>query len=141
METEGLFTPESAGEASDHYEELGSSAQVVVKESAKAMDLSAEEYRERVTSDVIATAREALFASMLEVHVADRSTFESWLADHPGYEVVERGNENVDNVVWHAIPFEETVVAATFQDERRAAVETLRRQAFGTVYRDLLEGD
>jgi hypothetical protein len=141
METEGLFTPESAGAARERFDQLGASAQVVVKESAKAMDLSPEAYRERVTSDVIATAREALFASMLEVHVADRPTFESWLADHPDYEVVERGNENVDNVVWHAVPFRETVVAATFQDERRAAIETLRRQAFGTVYRDLLEGD
>jgi hypothetical protein len=141
METEGLFTPATAAEARDRYERLGSTAQVVVKETARAMELSTETYRERVTSEVIETARDALFASMLEVTVADRAAFEEWLEDHPDYEVIEHGSEHVDNVVWHAAPAAETVVAATYQDERRAAVETLRRQAFGAVYRDLLEGD
>lgn len=141
METEGLFTPESAREAIDRYQQLGPTAQVVVKETAKAMDLSAAAYRERVTSDVVEAAREALFASMLSVNVADRETFEEWLADNPDYEVLEHGNENVERVAWHAVPFEETVVAATFHSERRAAVETLRRQAFGHVYSDLLRED
>ena len=46
-------------------------------------------------------------------------------------------SENVDNVAWHAPPFADAV-AATFQNEEDAAVETLRRQAFGRVYRELL---
>jgi len=48
------------------------------------------------------------------------------------------GSEDVDNVVWHAPPFADAAIAATFQDERDAAVATLRRQAFGRLYRDAL---
>jgi hypothetical protein len=136
METEGLFAPATAAEARDRFETLGPSAQVVVKETAKAMDLDAESYRERVDSAVIATAREALFASLLEVHVGDRAAFESWCEDHPDYGVEEIGSENVDGVVWHAAPFAGTVVAATYHDQRRAAVDTLRRKAFAELYRD-----
>jgi hypothetical protein len=44
----------------------------------------------------------------------------------------------VERVVWHVPPFADAAVAATFQDERDAAVATLRRQAFGRCYRDRL---
>ncbi|MUV90091.1 hypothetical protein GJ629_09470 [Halapricum sp. CBA1109] len=140
METEGLFAPATTAEARDRFETLGPSAQVVVKETAKAMDLDAESYRERVDSDVVATAREALFASLLEVHVGDRAAFESWCEDHSDYDVEEIGSENVDGVVWHAAPFSGTVVAATYHDQRRAAVDTLRRKAFAELYRDAVGG-
>ena len=56
--------------------------------------------------------------------------------DHPDYEVTVAGRENVDRVAWHAAPFADRAVAATFAEEERAAVETLRRQAFGRLYRD-----
>lgn len=138
METDGLFAPETAADARERFAALGGPSQTVVKETAKAMGLDAETYRERVTSDVIETAREALFASMLEVHDGSREDFETWQADHPDYEVVEQGSEHVDNVVWHPIPFESTVVAATYQDKQRAAADTLRRQAFGRVYREVV---
>ncbi len=49
------------------------------------------------------------------------------------------GSDSVDNVVWHVAPFADRVVAATFQEERDAAVGTLRRQAFGSVYREVVE--
>jgi hypothetical protein len=102
------------------------------------MDFSSEEYDERVTDGVIEATRDAMFASQLEVTVGTRAEFEEWRerADH---EVVETGSEHVDNVVWHAPPATETAVAATFQDQREAAVETLRRQAFGRLYRDILD--
>jgi hypothetical protein len=135
MDTEGRFSPETADAARERYGALGSTAQVVVKEVAKAMEFDAEEYDRRVTGEVIETARDALFASSLEVTVGTREEYEAWLDDHPEYETHLVGSENVDRVVWHAAPFAETVVAATFQDERRAAVGTLRRQAFGRVYR------
>jgi hypothetical protein len=70
--------------------------------------------------------------------VGSRAAFDEWVADHDGYEVHEVGSENVDSVVWHAAPAVETVVAATFHEEREAAVSTLRRQAFGRIYRDLV---
>lgn len=138
METEGLFAPETAAEARERYEGLGPTAQTAVKQVAKAMAFDPEEYDERVTPEVVETAREVLFASMLEVHVGDREEFETWRADHGSWEVVEFGSEHVDQVVWHAAPFAETVVAATFQEKRRAAVETLRRQAFGRVYSEVV---
>jgi len=137
MDTEGLFAPETAAAACERYEALGPAAQTVVKETTRAMAFDADEYGERVTGDVVETARDALFASLLEVRVGTREEFEEWQAD-TDYEVTEVGNENVDNVVWHVAPFAEATVAATFHEERRAAVDTLRRQAFGRIYREVV---
>ena len=140
MDTEGEFAPATPAAARERYETVGPTAQVVVKEIAKAMDMDAEEYDRRVTSDVVETARDVLFASLLEVRVGTRTEFEEWLgsSEYDEAAVWEAGSEHVDNVVWHATPAADTVVAATFQDQRRAAVGTLRRQAFGRVYRDLV---
>ena len=137
METEGQFAPESAAAARDRYEALGSTAQVVVKEVAKAMELDAETYRERVTGEVVETARDVLFAESLAVTVGTREEFETWRAE-TDHDVEVIGADNVDNVVWHAPPFADVAVAATFQGEREAAVGTLRRQAFGRLYREVV---
>jgi hypothetical protein len=137
METEGQFSPATVAEAQDRYESLGSTAQVVVKETAKAMGLDAEEYRERVTSDVVETARDVLFAESLAVTVGSRAEFDEWCAE-TDREVEVIGADNVDNVVWHAPEFADEAVAATFQSEREAAVGTLRRQAFGRLYREVV---
>lgn len=139
METEGVYAPETVEQASAAYEDAGPAAQVVVRETVRAMEFDREEYRERVTGDVVETARDALFASLLEVSVGTRTEFEAWRESHPDYDLHETGSENVDNVVWHAAPFAETAVAATYQKERDAAVGTLRRQAFGRIYRPAFE--
>jgi flap endonuclease-1 len=95
-----------------------------------------EEYEERVTGDVVGTARDVLFAEQLQVTVGTREEFEEHRADSDGeYQVF--GSENVDNVVWHAPPFADGV-AATFHGEEEAAVGTLRRQAMGHVYEDVV---
>ena len=138
-ETAGIFAPETEAAARETYESMGPAAQTVTREVARSMAFDREEYRERVTGEVVATARDALFASLLAVRVGDRAAYEAFVDDHPDYEVREQGNENVERVVWHAAPAAGTVVAATFQDERDAAVATLRRQAFGQVYRPLFE--
>jgi hypothetical protein len=139
MDTEGEFAPATPAAARERYEALGATAQVVVKETARAMAMDAEEYDERVTSDVVETARDALFAELLEVRVGTREEFDDWVDDHDEFTVHEVGSEHVANVVWHAAPAVETVVAATFHEAPDAAVGTLRRQAFGRVYRELLE--
>lgn len=136
MHTVGTFTPASAEEARDRYAEVGPAAQTVVREVAKAMEFDREEYDDRVTGDVVETARDALFASLLEVHVGTREEFADWRDEYDG-EVTTVGSENVDSVVWHAGP-EGDAVAATFQNEEEAAVATLRRQAFGRLYRELV---
>jgi len=141
MNIEGDFTPETGAAARERYESLGGTAQVVVKEVAKAMAMDADEYDRRVTGAVVETARDAVFAELLEVRVGTRAEYEDWVGDNPDYETVEFGSENVENVVWHAAPATDTVVAATFQDEPEAAVGTLRRQAFGRVYRPLVDED
>lgn len=138
METHGRLSPATESEVRAAYEDLGPAAQTVVREVARAMAFDREEYRERVTGEVVATARDALFASLLRVHVGDREAFEDARADHPDFEVVVQGSEHVDGVAWHVAPFAETVVAATFQNEPDAAVAALRRQAFGRLYRDAL---
>ncbi|MFB6300595.1 MAG: DUF5809 family protein [Halobacteriales archaeon] len=136
METRGVFAPETEAEARTHYETIGPTAQEVVREIAKAMEFDEDEYNERITPAVIETARDALFASLLTVHLGTREEFTDWCADHD-YEVIETGSEHVDHVVWHVAPFAETVIAATYQDETRAAIGTLRRQAYGRIYDEL----
>jgi len=136
MHHDGVFAPSSLEQARDQYERVGPAAQTVVRETAKAMDFDREEYGERVTSDVVETARDALFASLLTVTVGTRAEYDEWRASYSG-DVHEMGGENVDHVVWHEGPAEEAI-AATFQHEEAAAVATLRRQAFGRLYRDLL---
>ncbi|ELZ04829.1 DUF5809 family protein [Natrialba asiatica] len=137
MHTVGTVTPASIEEARERYDELGPAAQTVVREVAKAMSFDREEYDERVTSAVVETARDALFASRLEISVGTSDEFSEWRDGYDG-EVTVVGNENVENVVWHAGPADEAV-AATFQNEEEAAVGTVRRQAFGRLYRDYFE--
>ena len=141
METDGVYTPGTVDAAQAAYDSLGSTAQIVVKETAKAMELDPAEYDDRITSDVIETARDALFASLLEVHHGDRAAFENWCDDHPAYAVELLGSDEVDAVVWHPVPFAETVVAATYQNEPAAAAATVRRRAFGEEYRPEFEAD
>lgn len=139
MRTEGVFSPETESEAREAFESVGPAAQVVVRETAKAMEFDREEYDERVTGEVVETARDALFASLLSVHVGTREEWETWQDDHPATDTHVNGSESVDNVVWHVAPFAETAVAATYQQKEEAAIGTLRRQAFGRLYADLLE--
>ncbi|KAB1187405.1 MULTISPECIES: DUF5809 family protein [Haloferax] len=141
METHGTISPETREAAADAFDRVGPTAQVVVRETAKAMEFDREEYRERVTGDVVETVRNALFAESLTVTVGSRAEFDEWCADHDEFEVVELGNPDVERVAWHPIPFAETVIATTFQNERDAAISTLRRNAFGRVYRDTILND
>ncbi len=136
MKTTGRFAPESVAAAREQYEAAGPAAQTAVREVASVMEFSREEYADRVTSAVVETARDAIFASLLEVTVGTREEYDQWRAGYEG-EVIEIGHENVENVVWHAGPTGEAV-AATFQQKEEAAIGTLRRQAFGRLYRERL---
>lgn len=137
MDTEGLFAPETAEAARERYDALGPTAQTVVKEVTRAMEFDADEYDDRVSGGVVETARDALFASMLEVRVGTRAEFDEW-RETVDYAVTVEGSEHVDNVVWHVAPFADEAVAATYHEKRRAAVDTLRRQAFGRIYREVV---
>jgi hypothetical protein len=138
MRQTGRLSPTDADAAQTAYEELGSTAQVVVREVAKALEFDREEYDERVTSDTVETARDALFASLLEVQVGTREEYEEWAEAFDG-PISVAGSDAVEHVVWHA--FDGEAVAATFQDEEEAAISTLRRQAFGRLYRPLFYED
>lgn len=137
METEGSLSPETVTAAQAQYDRFESTAKGVVREVAKAMELAGDEYDERVTDNVFKTAQDVLFASRLAVTIGTREEFEQWQTE-TDHEVIEVGSEHVDYVVWHAPQATETAVAATFQDKQEAAVETLRRQAFGRLYREML---
>ena len=137
MDTEGLFAPETAEAARERYDALGPTAQTVVREVTRAMAFDAAEYDDRVSSEVVETARDALFASMLEVRVGTRAEFDEW-REATEYAVTVEGSDTVDNAVWHVAPFAEEAVAATYHEKRRAAVATLRRQAFGRIYREVV---
>jgi hypothetical protein len=137
MDTEGTLAPETTEAARAAYDSLTGTARTVVREVAKAMSFDAEEYDRRVTPAVVATAREALFAEMLAVEVGSREEFEQWRESFDG-EVTVLGSDNVERVVWHEVAFAGAAVAATFHAEREAAVGTLRRQAFGRYYREVV---
>lgn len=138
METRGLFTPSSPEDATRYATVLGPVAQVVVKEAAKAMGFSKDEYEHRITPDVITTARDALFASLLEVSLGSRSEFDT-VQETTDHEIIKVGSEHVDNVAWHTAPINTTIIAATYQDKPDAAVTTLQRQAYGRIYQAHLE--
>src|SRR6056297_3203112 len=120
METHGFLAPDTEDAASERYEAVGPAAQTVVKETAKAMAFDADEYDDRVTGDVVETARDAMFASLLLVRTGTREEYDDWLADRDR-EVRETGSANVSQVAWHDAP-DGTVVATTYENEQRAAV-------------------
>lgn len=135
-ETAGPFAPTTVSEARTRYAACEPAARTVVRETARALGLDREEYRERVTDEVVETARDALFASLLRVSVGSREAYEAWRAGYDD-EVAETGSPDADRVVWHVAPTE--AVAVTFHADRDAAVATLRRQAFGRCYRPAFE--
>ena len=136
-EHRGTAAPESWADAEDRYDSLGATAQSVVRETARAMEFDRAEYDDRVTSEVVETARQALFAETLAVRVADRGTFDAWREAYSG-DVRIAGSDNVSRVAWHVSPAADAAVAATFENEPDAAVGTVRRMAFNRLYRDRL---
>lgn len=137
METEGLLEPESEDAARERYADLEPAAGEVLGAVARTMLREDEDYDDRVTDAVRQTAHEAIFASLLRIHVGTREELDDWMADRDD-SLILAGNENVENAAWHRAALDDTVVAATFQDRRRAAVDTLRRQAFARVYREVV---
>ncbi len=136
----GTFTPDSWSDAERRYDDLGSTAQVVVRSVAKAMEFDREEYERRVGDDIVETARQALFAETLEVRVADVDAFDSWRSEY-AHDTHVTGSDSVENVAWHVSTPAETAVAATFENESEAAVGTVRRMAFNRLYRERLTGE
>lgn len=139
MDERGFLAPETRDDVQDTFEAVGPAAQTVTREVAKSMEMDREEYAERVTGDVVASARDALFAELLLAYVGTRDEYADWAADHPEFVVDRHGSDDVDNVAWHPVHPTDTVVVATYQNEPDAAVSTLRRIAFGGHYRELLD--
>lgn len=139
MDERGFLAPETRADAQDAFESLGPAAQTVTKEVAKSMGMDRDEYAERVTGDVVATARDAMFAELLHVYAGTMEEYDSWADAHPAFEADRHGSDDVDNAAWHPVRPTETVVVATYQNEPDAAIGTLRRIAFGGHYRDLLD--
>ena len=137
MQEEGTLAPDGWSAARERFEALGPTARTVVREVANSMEFDREEYDERVTSEVVETARRALFAEQLTVRVADDAAFESWRQD-ADVEVHVVGHDEAERVAWHVAPAAGRAVAATFQSEPEAAVSTVRRMAFNRIYREEL---
>ena len=137
METEGLLEPETTERVRERYDGLAPAADEMVRVATRAMAFDTEEYDERVTDEVRAAAQQALFASLLAVQVGTRAEYERWRESHEG-ELVEIGSDDATSVVWHDPPWTGDAVAATFQNERGAAVATLRKQAFGHLYSEVV---
>jgi hypothetical protein len=137
MHREGTLAPETWPAASERFEACGSTAQTVVREVAKAMAFDREEYGERVTTDVVETTRQALFAESLAVRVDDAEGFAAWREETP-HDLRVVGHDEAGRVAWHTAPAAGQAVAATFHSEPEAAVATVRRMAFNRIYREEL---
>lgn len=137
MRSVGVFEPETVEEARASYSMLRPTAKAIVRETAKAMGFDSEEYTNRVTQPVIDHVHEALFAELLVVTIGPKAKFDAYAEEYPG-EIIVVGSEHVDYAAWHTASIANTVIAATFQGEESAASATLRRQAFGRVYREYL---
>jgi hypothetical protein len=137
METEGSVAPETEAAAREEYARLAGPAGTVTRAVARALDAGGT-LREG-PEPVVATAHDALFASLLVVHRGTRGAFETWV-DERDFAPDVIGNENVERVAWHPVPFDGVVAAATFQDEPGAATATIRRRAFGEYYRPVVRG-
>lgn len=140
MHSDGLVTVDSWQTAEIWYEGLAPVAQTIVRELARSMEFDRAEYNNRVSTTVVETARNAMFASLLEVKVGTKADLNKWQSEIP-YDVVCAGSEHVDNAAWHNAPFADQAVAVTFQNEPDAAVGTLRRMAFNRIYRPEFYGE
>lgn len=138
MQTVGYVCPETEAEARGTYEEIGPAARTISREVALALGFDESEYAERMSSEVVGTTRDAVFGALLRVHTDTMDGFETWREEHQGWDVRMEGSEPVEHVAWHPAPVTDSVVATTYQDEREAAVATLRRIAWGSVYRPVL---
>ena len=116
MDERGLLSPATEAEARERYRELGPAAQ----------------------TEVVETARDALFASLLSVTLGTRAEYESFRDAHPSLEAFENGSENVSHAAWHVVEFADAVVVTTYENEPDAAAATLRRVAHGRFYSELV---
>jgi hypothetical protein len=132
MHTRGTFAPETRADALETYEEVGPVAQVVVREATKAMEFDADEYDERVTPEVIRTARDAVFAELLAVHVGDEAEFDAWLADSEfdADDVVRIGSDNVEIFT---SPDDDTVVLTDSSDRAEVSVDLDDHVTYGNL--------
>ena len=140
MRIDGFLTPESARAAQEAYAALAVPARDVTRAVVMAMDIEVDDYHDLVEETVIDAAREAQFGSLLEVRTADREAFDEWCdrPEHAELTVTVEGSEQVANVAWHVAPSVGRVIAATYESQREAAVSTLRRLAWGRIYRDMV---
>ena len=140
MRIDGFLTPESAPAAHDAYEALAVPARDVTRAVVMAMDIEGDDYRQLVDESVTGAAQEAMFGSLLEVRTADREAFDHWCdrPDNAELTVTMEGSEHVANIAWHEAPSVDRVIAATYESQREAAVSTLRRLAWGRIYRDMV---
>jgi hypothetical protein len=137
MDIQGLFAPASDAAVRDQYEAASAAADVVVRELVRALPVAdtAEDRPDDATLQL--TATEAIFASLLEVHVGTDAEFEAYL-EETDREVERLGSEHVSGVAWHDAPAADRILAATYENEPDAAVDALRRQAFATLYREVV---
>jgi len=125
METRGTFAPETRADALEYYEEVGPVAQVVVREATKAMSFGAD-VRRAGHAEVIRTARDATFARCSwSTSTSEGGEFDEWAAPKANStRTMSSGSgPTTSTTSCGPIPFADTVIAATYQEEPDAACQ------------------
>jgi hypothetical protein len=139
MERRGLFSFDSEADLAAVHQALLPAGETVTEELLDVLAYHQEASEVSVTTELVETAHEAIFASLLEVYTGDSDEFDAWLRDHPELEVHLEGHEHAERRAWHPVGPAGAVVAVTFQQEVEAAAEMVRRQAVGRYYRERLD--
>lgn len=143
MEATGFIEPQTTAAAREHHRECELMAADVVREVALALGIDGEAYRERVTDEVVRTAQDAIFGALLRVQTGTVADFDAATSSnsYSDYTVQMEGSEHVDGRAWHVSPCAEAIAVVSFDTEPQAAIATVRRQAYGRIYRPLLRDD
>ena len=141
MERRGLLSFDSEADLAEVHQALLPAGETVTKELVDALEYHQGASEVSVTPELVETAHEAIFASLLEVYTGDSDEFEAWLRDHPDLDVHLEGHEHTERRAWHPVGPAGAVLAVTFQQEVEAAIGMVRRQAVGRYYRERLDDE
>ena len=142
METVGYLAPETPEAVEEAYADCEPIARELTREIVLATGIDSASYHDMMTTEVIEAAQAVYFSSVLRIHTGSREEFSEWIASSPYTEeaVHREGSPNVDQIAWHVSRATDQIVAATYHQQREAALSSLRRIVWGRLYAEMVHG-